>query len=109
MELPSEYLVTFQKVVPGSGGGWNTQTGKYEEVQPSTVDQQGIILPLSTDDLKFSEGGTFSVHDRKIYTDLPLKIGSEIKYEEDSYTIRAEKDYSKQADVYIYFAKRIGE
>ncbi len=108
MELPSEYLVTFQKITY-STGTWNKQTGKYEESGPGTVDQQGIILPLSTDDLKFSEGGTYSVHDRKIYTALPLKMGSEIKYDGNTYTIHAEKDYSQQADVYIYFAKRIGE
>lgn len=108
MYLPAEYLVTFQKIVH-STGGWNNQTGKYEKSGPDTVDQQGIILPLSTNDLKFSEGGTYSVHDRKIYTDLPLKIGSEINYDGNTYTIHAEKDYSKQADVYIYFAKRIGE
>lgn len=106
MELPSEYLVPFYVNEHGEGQ-WNISTGKYEKPEPLLIEYQGIVLPLSTDDLKFSEGGSFSIHDRKIYTDEKLDIGSTIEYQDDPYTIRAAKDYSEQADIYIYYAKRV--
>lgn len=107
MELPSEYLVPFYKVLK-TDGGWNPNTAEYEEGKETLVEQLGILLPLSTDDFKLSEIGSFSIHDRKIYTALPLKEGSDIDFEGKRYTIYGEKDYSKQAEVYIYYAKRIG-
>lgn len=106
MELPSEYLVPFY-LYQEQEGVWNTNTGKYEKPPPERIEYQGIVLPLSTDDLKFSDSGTFSIHDRKIYTDEKLEIGSTIEYQDENYTVRAEKDYSEQADIYIYFAKRV--
>lgn len=108
MDLPAEYLVDFSKVEK-TGGQYDQQTGIYQEGQENPVAAKGIILPLSNDDLKYAEAGTYTVHDRKIYISEPLTIGQEIEYKGVRYTVRAEKDYSEQADVYIYLAQRVGE
>ena len=66
---------------------------------------EGIILPLTENDLKYSEAGTYSVKDKKIYTTQPLELGQVIEYKGDKYTIQSFKDYSDYADVYIYLAR----
>jgi hypothetical protein len=73
------------------------------------VQMEGIILPLTENDLKYSEAGTYSVKDKKIYTTQPLELGQVIEYKGDPYTIQSFKDYSDYADVYIYLARYRGK
>src|SRR5574339_262738 len=63
------------------------------------VNMQGIILPLSNDELKHEANGVYTVKDRKIYTTKPLKLGQKIEYEGDSFTIDSKKPYEAYADV----------
>jgi hypothetical protein len=71
------------------------------------VTMQGIILPLSNDELKHEANGRYTEKDRKIYTTKPLKRGQKLEYNGDQYTIDSNKDYTAYADVYIYFAKGV--
>ena len=70
---------------------------------------EGIILPLTNDELQHESNGVYTTKDRKIYVTSPLKIGQRIEYKNQLYTIDSEKDYSDYADVYIYFAKGVGD
>ncbi|MDQ0299641.1 hypothetical protein J2S78_002061 [Salibacterium salarium] len=108
MQLPMRYLVDFTVLQEGEQV-FNQETGLYESSDPVEEPVQGIILPLNNDEMKYGEVGTYTVQDRKVYVSFPLKVGQQIKYKDDRYTIRAEKDYGDLADVYIYFAKRVGE
>lgn len=74
-------------------------------VDPVPIQMEGIILPITEDDLRYAEMGTYSVKDKKIYTTQPLELGQVIEYKGDKYTIQSFKDYSDYADVYIYLAR----
>jgi len=72
------------------------------------MDLIGIVLPLTEDDLRYSESGTYSVKDRKVYTTHKLENGQRIKHKGITYTIQNLKDYSEYTDVNIYFARWAG-
>lgn len=87
-----------------SEGRW-ADNGDWIPGSKVSVNMVGIILPLSEDDLRYAEAGTYSEKDRKIYTTQPLKIGQKIEYKGIPYTIQNFKDYSDYADVFIYYAR----
>lgn len=65
----------------------------------------GIILPLSNDDLKYAENGTYSTKERKLLVVEPLTEGTRVEYKDAFYTIQAFKDYSEYTDVNIYLMR----
>lgn len=87
-----------------SEGFWNDE-GDYIESKDDAIPMSGIVLPLSENDLKYAEAGTFSQKEKKLYTVVPLEEGRLIEYKGDMYTIQSFKDYSEYADVYIYLAR----
>lgn len=93
--------------LPEEQGKW--QNGEFIiTVSPQPVDMLGIILPLSEDDLRYAENGTYSVKDRKIFTTITLQKGQKIRYKDVPYTIQNFKDLSDFTDVYIYLARWSG-
>ena len=101
-----EFKVTFT--------AYDEQPGQYDNngkwipggaLAPISMD--GIILPLSSDELRHEANGVYTVKDRKVYTTVPLKMGQKIEYAGDSYTIDTEKNYTAYADVFIYYAKGV--
>lgn len=87
-----------------SEGYW-TDDGKWVPGGPKEISMSGIVLPLTEDDLQYTEAGTYSVKDKKIYVLSPLNEGQKINYKGDIFTIKNFKDYSDYADVYIYFMR----
>ncbi|MEV9639477.1 hypothetical protein ABZ756_02115 [Mammaliicoccus sciuri] len=85
-------------------GYWNDE-GDYVEPAETLVELSGIVLPLSDNDLRYSESGTYSDKDKKIYTVVPLDIDRKIIYKGDEYTIQSFKDYREYSDVFIYLAR----
>lgn len=85
-------------------GHWK-DGGEWVESTFETYPMEGIVLPLSEDDLQYAEAGTYSVKDKKIYTTQALEMGQEIEYKNDRYTVQNFKDYTDYADVYIYFMR----
>lgn len=79
--------------------------GKWVNGKPTEFPMSGIILPLSNDDLKYVENGTYTVKEKKVYTTVPLEIGTQVMYKNDFYTIQAFKDYSEFTDVCIYLMR----
>lgn len=104
-DFVDEFRVPFTAFVEGDGN-YNA-AGKWIEGEPQETQMQGIILPLSNDELQFEANGVYTKKDRKIYVTEPLKIGQKIKYDGQSFMIDSEKPYSVYADVYIYFAKGV--
>jgi hypothetical protein len=103
-EMVEENSVPFIAHVESTGhyadnGDWISGEG------PTTVEMDGIILPLSDDDLKYTEAGTYSIKNRKIITTQPLEFNQNIEYKGAVYTVQNFKDYSDYADVFIYFAR----
>lgn len=110
--LPVRYIRSFEKWIEPSGD-YDPSSGLYEEVEGGGwVPTKGIILPLTRDELRRSENGMYTVHDRKILLEQPeepLKHGQKIRYKGNVYVIDGEQDYSDYAGVWIYFAQREGD
>lgn len=82
--------------------------GDWVQPEPVPVSSFGVILPFSSDDLRYTEAGTYSTKDRKLFTVDPLEVGQKIEYKGISYTVGQFKDYSDYADVFIYVARWAG-
>lgn len=104
-DFVDEFKVSFT-AIDELDGHYNNQ-GKWIEGGKTNRSMEGIILPLTSDDLKHEANGTYTTKDRKIYTVEPLKHGQEIEHKEQRFTIDSEKPYNDYADVYIYFAKGV--
>lgn len=101
-DLIEEFKVPFT-YYEETEGYWHK--GEYIEGSKTPVQLYGVFLPLSEDDLQYAEAGTYSVKDKKLYTTTPLKLGGEIEYKGEIYTVQGFKDYSDYSDVYIYLAR----
>lgn len=89
---------------PNQGGTW--VPGIVEEKE---IKEFAAVVPLSSEDLNFDEGGTYSTKDRKLYCYQDIKTGTKIKHKDNTYTVLTKKDYSDFDDgLYIYFIKRGG-
>jgi hypothetical protein len=106
-DFVQEFKVNF--TVLGQDEGYYAPNGEWVPGVEISKPCEGIILPLSDDDLKYDLNGLYTLHDRKIYTTTPLKIGQQIEHQGRRYTIQNEKAYSDYADVYIYYAKGASE
>lgn len=105
-DFVEEFKLSF--IVYDVGEGHFAPNGKWiPPGDPIPRDMEGIILPLTNDDLKHEVNGTYTTFDRKLYTVTPLKIGQKFEYKGQSYTIDSAKPYDDYADVYIYFAKGV--
>lgn len=85
---------------PYDGGVW--VPGKIKEIAI-----EGAVVPLSNEDLKYDEGGTYNTEDRKLYCYKDVALGTKIKHNDNIYTVLERRDYAEHAEgLYIYFIKR---
>ena len=84
-----------------------TQGGKWIPGVITEVEIEGAIIPLSNEDLRFDEGGTYMQSDRKLYCYKEMVKGTKIKHDSKNYTILEGKTY-KDFDIglYIYVVRR---
>lgn len=106
-DFVEEFRVDFKLIEETEG--YYDQTGKWIPGGKTEADMYGIILPLTKDDVRNDTNGRYTEMDRKLYTLEKMVIGSEFVYKGQKYTIDAEKDYEAYADVYVYYAKGVGE
>lgn len=102
-DFVEEFKVPF--VAYEKTGGSRLPNGEWVGGTETTVPKEGIILPLSEDDLKYVANGTYTEKDRKIYIVTPLAINMRVEYKGQIYTIQNSKPYEDYADVYIYYAR----
>lgn len=93
---------------PDQGGIWIPGTTKEIEIKGVAA-----VVPLSNEDLKFDEGGTYSIEDRKLYCYKEIAKGTKIKHKNRVYTVLERKPYDdfdegdlEDDGLYIYFIKR---
>lgn len=79
--------------------------GEWVEGIKIPTDMLGIILPLSNDDLKYAENGTYTVKEKKLLTADQIPEGTKIEHNGQKYTLQAFKDYSVYTDVNIYLLR----
>lgn len=102
-DFVDEFRVDFTSYVTTEG--YRKPNGDYVKGVEVATPAYGIMLPLTQNDLRYSEAGTYSTNDKKIYTVNPLVLGQKIEYKGAIYTIQSFKDYSDYADVFIYLAR----
>lgn len=86
-----------------AGGVWTP--GIVEEISI-----KGAVVPLSNSDLKYDEGGSYSIGDYKLYTYTDIALGEKVRCKDKEYTVQEKKDYSDfDIGLNIYFIKRVGE
>lgn len=101
------YGRAFTAIVEATEGYYDEVTGKYvPPSEPSEENMQAIILQLNDDDLKFDEGGTLTVQDKKILLDTDryeLTHGQKVKIDSNTYQVHRIAPYS----LYSHFSKVI--
>lgn len=88
--------------------------GQYVEGKTETVDLiPAAVVPLSDDDLKFDEAGTYNDDNMKMYCYKHLEKSTKVKYEKNDrriyyFTILSKRDYSDyDKDLQIYYMRRV--
>lgn len=104
-DFVDEFKVSFIELSGSSGGCYNDDGEWVANAREIEVEREGIILPLTEDDLKYAENGISTSKEKKLYTTFELAEGTKIKYKNDVYTIQSFKDYSEYADVFIYLMR----
>ncbi len=95
-------------IINKTGGEFNQSTGQWEKGEPSEVEIEAPVLPLSPDDLRFDEL-TYTTSDRKIYLHQHLDIGQKVVIDGVNYTVMSRRDYSHHANgLRIYIVGRGG-
>ena len=85
---------------PYNGGVWVPGETAGTEIE-------GAVVPLSNEDLKYDEGGTYNTEDRKLYCYKDVALGTKIKHNDNIYTVLERRGYAEHAGgLYIYFMKR---
>ena len=104
-----EFGTDFTAIEFGTGYYDYTQGGVWVPGEEIVHQLRSIITPLTTDDVTFDEGGTYTRQDVKIHYQGTLGVGWEIKYRGLRYKILEEKLYDKHANFNEYYARRIEE
>lgn len=102
-DFVAEFYVPFTYFAQSDG--YYNDDGDWVEGGETPEQSGGIVLPLSEDDMNYSEAGTYSTKDKKVYTTSPFEEGQKIEYKGNKYTIQNFKDYSEYSDVYIYYMR----
>ena len=106
------------EVLIKTGGGWDPETGQYEDPAEEWIEKDAVIVSLSENDLQQIPGGEITADSQKAYTKDKWQIGSQVKVlsKEDSggnpyiYRIKGKiKDYGYHAEAYVYHLVREGE
>lgn len=103
-DLLEEWETSIIVMVPSEG---RLEGGRWIPGKEVPEERQAVVVPLSNDDLRYDENGTYTRQDKKVYTHFPLENGTGIVYDNLQYKITDPKDYSAHSNVYVYFAKRI--
>lgn len=107
-DMVREYGMPFIAFKEGKDGYYDEAGDWVPPSGPEKTSAIGVFLPFSDDDLRYSEAGTYSTKDRKLYTLEELKEGMKIEYKGIPYTVQGFKDYTDYADVFIYVARWSG-
>ncbi|MFJ7663745.1 hypothetical protein ACIQXW_15340 [Lysinibacillus sp. NPDC097162] len=81
------------------------EDGEWVEGKEEPKGMTGIILPLSSDDLKYLENGKYTEKEKKLLTVDQIPEGTKVEYKGQLFTVQAFKDYSDYTDVNIYLMR----
>ncbi|KAB8139268.1 hypothetical protein F9U64_01190 [Gracilibacillus oryzae] len=105
-----KYSLPFIAIIE-TDGGW--KDGHYVEPSKQPVEHRGAILPLSDEDRRFDDGGTFTFEDKKIITQANLSKGTHVQTLDDEgepieeYEIINKRPYKPYSNFYVYQCKQV--
>jgi len=105
----NSFKTAFTAIEFGEGYYGYEQGGEWVEGEEIPHEVTGIITPLTNDDIRFGEGGTYTRQDIKIHYQGELGIGWEVEYRDRRYKILEEKLYDEHANFNEYYARRLEE
>ncbi|AFC32139.1 hypothetical protein PM3016_5439 [Paenibacillus mucilaginosus 3016] len=108
-EVFGEWGKKFHRFPKGGGYYDYANGGKWVPGYGAPVEMEGIIVPMSFEELQLETGGTYTRDDRKIYVRLPaeLAIDDRIMHKGLEYRVLEAKPYDEYSDHRIYIAKRV--
>ena len=106
--LPTGIMSTVYRIDKAEGTRDYDNGGKYISGVETKTPFQGCIFPLTEDDLKYDEGGTYKTTDKKLYIHTQCKTGQEIESKGIRYTIQGDLDHGSSAVFYRYIVRRVG-
>lgn len=94
---------------PPSGKGHYNGAGRWVPPEKTSITAVATILPLTSIDLQYYEGGTYTTEDVKVLVtgDVNLPIGTRFIKDEVTYEIREPRDYADISNLFRYVAKRL--
>ena len=87
------------------GGEW------VPDAPPEPIKKQGAIVPLTAQKV-YQLGGSYTTQDRQLYmcSSLPDVLkGATVEYQEHTYNVEQDADWSTYADVYVYLLRRVSK
>jgi hypothetical protein len=106
--LPTGIMRTVYRIDKAAGYRDYDNGGKWVDGAEVKISFQGSIYPLSEDDIKYDQGGTYKETDRKLYTNTKCGIGQEIEFDNARYTVQREQDHGITVGLYRYIIRRVG-
>ena len=93
------------------GEGYYDDRGRWIPAEPQEIAAVATILPLTSIDLQFYEGGAYTTEDVKVIVNgaINLPIGATFERNGVAYEIREARDYAEVADLRRYVGKRLRE
>lgn len=105
-DMIDEFGVTVDIITREGSQGWDEETGAPIKTPSETEQRRAIVVPVSDEMLRFSEGGNFKSSDRKVYTKEELDLTKVVVYKGREHTLTAWRDYDDLSDVFIYIMSR---
>lgn len=102
---PMEEITTKNKYDPNRGGQYVPEDSSKSKIF------QGVIMPLSNEDLEYSPAGTSTKNAQKLYTNgHSLVVGTEVSYRYDgqTYTVKQELTHGPIHPMKRYVVERKG-
>ncbi|WP_197468177.1 hypothetical protein, partial [Fictibacillus phosphorivorans] len=87
-EMIDDYGITLTYHPPPKESGWQENGDPIEGEAVDPVQIIGVILPLSDDELRYVDQGTYTTKDRKIITTSELKFGQTVEHKGIPYTVQ---------------------
>ncbi|QAS52809.1 hypothetical protein [Halobacillus litoralis] len=109
-EVFASFQVPFEAIKKSEGYRDHSNGGQWvpgADLPPETL--EGIIVPLSNDDMRFDTQGRYTEKDRKLYLQHPqrLKKNDHIYFEGQDYRVFDVKNHGVYADFSVYIIKGI--
>lgn len=109
-EVFSAFGVSFEAIKKTEGYRDYSNGGQWipgADLPPEPM--EGIVVPLSRDDLRFDTQGRYTEKDRKVYLQKPqvLNKNDTVRFEGEDYRVFHVKNHEVYADFSVYIIKGI--